>query len=281
MDIAISPGYQHILDKFQRQECVLLDGAIATELQSRGARDFRLSDSDHWGFEALQNMPQAVTEVHQSYLDVGCDIVTTNTYGVLDATGAGGLNQRSPSFHWMDLARRAIVLGQDAIDSAGKSDQCPVAFSVGGDVVTQDHLKTVQLLLRSFQDSPPDLMLFETLSMMRENFTREAVSMVLDAGIPVWMSFRRCRRGVCGIHGQLWGGPEGDYFGRLAANLEKMGVGAILINCLPAHLVSGTLPWLADFTDLPLGVYPNLGRYVDPEWKFDPSVTPQDFADVG
>ncbi len=52
------------------------------------------------------------------------------------------------------------------------------------------------------------------------------------------------------------------------------------MNCLPAEAVSGTLPWLRDFTDLPLGAYPNLGRYVDPGWRFDDNVTPEDYADM-
>lgn len=43
-------------------------------------------------------------------------------------------------------------------------------------------------------------------------------------------------------------------------------MGALLINCLPISHVPGMLPWLRDFTDLPLGVYPNLGRHLDLGW---------------
>lgn len=135
----------------------------------------------------------------------------------------------------MELARRSISIAREATTDFDKADTCAVAFSIGGDVVTEDHLMTVKLLLRSLKESPPDLVLFETLSMMHDDHTREAISLILGAGIPVWVSFRRCREGVCGIHGQLWGGPEGDYFGRLALELEQLGVGALLINCLPAH----------------------------------------------
>ena len=68
--------------------------------------------------------------------------------------------------------------------------------------------------------------------MISDNLTIPTVQKLIDAGWPVWVSFRRCRRGVCGIYGQLWGGPEGDYFGRVAQQLEQIGAGAILINCL-------------------------------------------------
>jgi hypothetical protein len=51
-----------------------------------------------------------------------------------------------------------------------------------------------------------------------------------------------------------------------------------MINCLPVSHVTGMLPWLRDFTDMPLGVYPNLGHYLDPGWKFDDRVGPDDYA---
>ena len=97
------------------------------------------------------------------------------------------------------------------------------------------------------------------MSLIRDDFTFRAVEAALETGLPVWLSFRRCRHGVCGVYGQHWGGPEGDLFGRTAKRFEELGVSALLINCLPPDHVEGMLPWLRDFTDLPLGVYPNLG----------------------
>ncbi len=282
MNQEIQSPYERIQKKIKQNECVILDGAIATELQRQGARDFRLSDSDHWGFEALQHAPLSVSAVHKSYAEVGCDIITTNTYGILDAPAGGGdhQSQLSRPFHWMDMARKSILLARDAIESSGKTGHCAVAFSIGGDILDEEQFKTIELLLRVFAETPPDLVLFETVVMMTENHTKRAIALLLESGLPVWLSYRRCQHGVVGIHGQLWGGPEGDYFGRLASEMEEMGVGAILTNCLPVDRVSGTIPWLRDFTNLPLGVYPNLGRYVDPEWQFDDSVSPQDFADM-
>ncbi len=40
------------------------------------------------------------------------------------------------------------------------------------------------------------------------------------------------------------------------------------------------LQWLRDFTDIPLGVYPNLGRYLDPGWNFDDNVGPPQYAQL-
>ncbi len=74
--------------------------------------------------------------------------------------------------------------------------------------------------------------------------------------------------------------PEGDMFGRAARRFEELGVGAILINCLPTDHVPGMLPWLRDFTDLPLGVYPNSGHRSAGSWRFDDAVSPGAFGEL-
>ena len=116
--------------------------------------------------------------------------------------------------------------------TAGAADEVAVAFSINGDVDTPDGRETIRLLARAFEEEPPDLILIETLSLVRTS-TYATVEALLDTGLPVWLSFRRCRHGVCGVYGEHWGGPEGDAFGRAARRFEEMGVGALAINCVP------------------------------------------------
>ena len=96
----------------------------------------------------------------------------------------------------------------------------------------------------------------------------------------MWLSFRRCRHGVCGVYGEHWGGPEGDAFGRAARRFEEMGVGALAINCVPPDHVTGMLSWLRDFTDLPLGVYPNLGYLSAAGWRHEASIGGAEYAEL-
>ena len=274
-------AYQYITDKISDDRCVILDGAIATELQRAGAGSFELSDDTHWGFDALHAAPDTVRNVHERYLTAGAEVITTNTYSILDAptyTSDYDIHIAKP-IHWMDLAHLAIELPRKAIENTNKQNSAVVAFSIGGEIESEHHLATIALLAKIFKHTPPDLVLFETLSLIDDNHTQTAIRLFLEMGIPVWVSFRRCRKGVCGIHGQLWGGPEGDRFGRLAQTFEQIGVDALMINCLPISRISGTLPWLRDFTDLPLGVYPNLGRFVESGWRFDEGVDSDYFAE--
>jgi S-methylmethionine-dependent homocysteine/selenocysteine methylase/SAM-dependent methyltransferase len=280
MPNSYSDPYQRIQQLIADDRCVILDGGIATELQRIGLKDFRLSDKQLWGTWGLYNAPRATLEVHRRYIDAGCNIISTDTWAIVNAPemeARTSIASAGPS-HWMDIARLGVRLVRQAIDEAGKKDQCAVAFSLNGDVDNLQRQGTLELLARVFEEDPPDLVLMETLSLIRENLTFPAVEMMLGTGLPVWLSFRRCRHGVCGVYGQHWGGPEGDLFGRAARQFEKMGVGGLMINCLPIDHVPDMLPWLRDFTDLPLGVYPNLGHYLDPGWKFDNSVGPEDYA---
>ncbi len=157
---------------------------------------------------------------------------------------------------------------------------CAVAFSVSEEAESLARDGQTALLERIFADEPPDLLLLETLSLVREPDTFTLVESLLELGLPVWLSFRRCRHGVCGVYGQHWGPPEGDLFGRAARRFEEMGIGALLINCLPVDHVPGMVSWLRDFTDLPLGVYPNLGHLTRGLWRFDERIDPSAYADL-
>jgi SAM-dependent methyltransferase len=181
----------------------------------------------------------------------------------------------------MDVGRRGLRLARQAVREEGRDSECAVAFSLNGDVDSEQGAETVELLGRLFADEPepPDLVLVETLSLLTPTLDA-AVETLLATGLPVWLSFRRCRHGLCGIYGQHWGGPEGDAFGRAARRYEEMGVAALLINCIPPDHVEGMVSYLRDFTDLPLGVYPNLGYYSDRGWRFAPGVGGAEYAEM-
>jgi homocysteine S-methyltransferase len=275
----VSPAYSRVEQLIAREQCVILDGGIATELEGLDTPGYKLTDDSMWGSWALLNAPEAVMRVHRAYAEVGCDIVSTDTWGIQsDLTALGGPSGE-PAADWMELARRGIRLARRAIAEQGRASDCAVAFSLHGDVADDKGLERVELLTRVFDDEPPDLVLLETMSLIRDR-TLEGVRVLIESGFPVWLSFRRCRHGLCGVFGQHWGGPEGDLFGRAARKFEEMGVGALLINCIPPDHVEGMLPWLRDFTDLPLGVYPNLGYYTESGWSFDQRIGGSEYSDL-
>jgi S-methylmethionine-dependent homocysteine/selenocysteine methylase/predicted RNA methylase len=261
--------------------CVLLDGATATELPRVGATEILGGDDALWGTRALVDQPATVRDVHRRYVAAGCDVVTTDTWGLPSALRDDGPDLWSSSrpVHWMDIARRGVRVARDAIAAEDATGRCAVAFSLNADLDGPEAADTVELLSRAFADAPPDLLLFETLSLVRPSLFA-TVEALVDTGLDVWLSFRRCREGMCGVFGQHWGGPEGDTFGRAARRFAEMGVGALLVNCIPPDHVDGMVSYLRDFTDMPLGVYPNLGYLTDDGWYFDPGIDGAAYAEL-
>jgi homocysteine S-methyltransferase len=268
---AIAGGYTRILELIEANRCILLDGAIGTELiEVSGVPPER--DEHLWGLQTLADNPRAVTDVHRRYVDAGCDVISTGTWGLATAIREQTLiSAGSPALHWMDIARQGVRVARQAADEGGRGEEVAVAFSLNGDIDTPDGQETIRLLLRVFEHDPPDLILLETLSLVRTS-TYATVERLLASGLPVWLSFRRCRHGVCGVYGEHWGGPEGDTFGRAARRFEEIGVGALMVNCIPPDHVPGMVSWLRDFTDMPLGVYPNLGYLSAGGWRSETAV---------
>jgi S-methylmethionine-dependent homocysteine/selenocysteine methylase/SAM-dependent methyltransferase len=272
-----SAAYERLEQMIADDRLVILDGGVATELQRHRSP---AEDGDLWGTWALYRAPRAVLEVHRSYAATGCHVISTDTWSILSAAeiGPGSASRLVEAQHWMDIARMGVRLARQAVDEAGRTGECAVAFAISEETNSPERRETLELLTRALADDPPDLILMETMTLIREPRTFETIELLLETGLPVWLSFRRCRHGVCGVQGQHWGPPEGDLFGRAARRFEEMGAGALLINCLPVEHVPGMISWLRDFTTLPLGVYPNLGDYGGREWRFDELVGPAEYA---
>ncbi|HWI21207.1 MAG TPA: homocysteine S-methyltransferase family protein [Baekduia sp.] len=274
---AAQTGYDRITAKLSAGRCVILDGGVAAELPDLKNSE-RAYDERPWGTRAIVEDEAAVRAVHRAYAEAGCDVISTNTWGLPTAVAedAAPLGEAGRPLKLMDLARRGLRAAREGIAEAGRDDVA-VAFSLNGDVDQPGGDETIKLLSRLFAEDKPDLILVETLSVVRPSLY-STVESLLGTGVPVWLSFRRCPEGLCGVFGQHWGGPEGDAFGRAVRRFEEMGVGAVLINCIPPDHVPGMVSYLRDFTDIPLGVYPNLGYFTADGWKSDAGVGAAEYA---
>ena len=146
-------------------ECVVLDGGVATELQRPGAGGS--PDLELWGTWALYRAPQAVLDVHRRYAEAGCHVLSTNTWAILSAPELGlRSGPGTPETeHWMDVARLGIGLARRGVEEAGRAGECAVAFAISEEVNTDERRGTIELLSRVFEEEPPDLILLETLTL--------------------------------------------------------------------------------------------------------------------
>jgi S-methylmethionine-dependent homocysteine/selenocysteine methylase/SAM-dependent methyltransferase len=252
MEPALAPAaYQAVHEALEGERCVILDGGAA------GGRARVSADA---------------LALHRRYVRAGCDVVTTDTRGLLSTEPVGGRHPR-----WPELARRSVGLVRQAVAKERREGEVAVAFSVDAEVDRSDGAETIRLLGRALAEEPPDLLMVEGLAVVGPTL-HATVEALMAIGLPVWLSFRRCRHGLCGVYGQHWGGPEGDAFGRAVRRFEELGVGALLLGCIPPDHVDGMLSHLRDFTDLPLGVHPNLGYLTSAGWHVDGDAGPAEFA---
>ncbi|HJC78532.1 MAG TPA: homocysteine S-methyltransferase family protein, partial [Candidatus Alistipes merdipullorum] len=174
------------LKKALAERILVLDGAVGTELMRRGGRGC---------LEAMVlDNEAAVAAVHESYLDAGADIVTTDTL-CADALCLEhyGLSERS-----YDIARRAAEIARACVErySAGSRRRF-VAGSVGPSTrnislandVTEEQLGDVyETVIRGLLDGGVDLILVETVMDSRNASIAVERCRRLNAEIPIAVS---------------------------------------------------------------------------------------------
>jgi S-methylmethionine-dependent homocysteine/selenocysteine methylase len=257
--------YDVIRKKIDSDQLVLLDGGIGTEIVRRGVR---------WRWHGLKTDPQTVEAIHRDYIAAGADVITTDTFQLtkrlylnvfhdldhMRRIGAPDLETQA-----LQLTRVAVDLAKSAVQYAGR----PVA--IGGSIAPIQHCfrpdlapKYEQALAehretaRVLADCGVDLLLLETMNTIEE--AAAAAQAAKETGLPFWVSF------VPDEDGNIL---SGEKFEDAVNRLEQLEPDAFLINCGPPDDIMLALRQLNHSTKRPLGVYPHIGYFDPPSWKFE------------
>ncbi|CAN5783157.1 homocysteine S-methyltransferase family protein [soil metagenome] len=295
----MSERYARIDQVLDEGRVVVLDGGIGSELQEVGYPD-RHEDRPAnftWGGLAIQDAPEKLVEVHRRYAEAGADVLETHTFAlnrIFDGVLRGRLDL--PHDRWKDLAIESVRLVREGARIVGRDDAV-VAFACRtmdwppeqqeeareyeGTYVPlnmEGYLKPLaELLANASGDDKPDVVLMEIQKEIPEDLEFPDYQIFLNTGIPLWISYRRSVGKIIGVDGEDIH-EDGDRFGLAARKFEQMGASAVLVNCLPPQLIEGVGPWLRQFSQLPLGAYPNMGSYLRYEWDWSVCPTPDEFA---
>ncbi len=112
-----------------RDRVLVVDGAMGTSLQDAdlGPADFGGEHLEGCNEVLVRTRPDVVLDVHRSFLDVGCTIIETDTFGsapwVLDEYGLGDDTE--------ELNAAAARLARQAVDEREDGPACFVAGSMG------------------------------------------------------------------------------------------------------------------------------------------------------
>lgn len=239
------------LKKALAERILVLDGAVGTELMRRG------------GCGCLEAMvldnEAAVAAVHESYLDAGADIVTTDTL-CADALCLEhhGLSERS-----YEIARRAAEIARACVErhSAGSRRRF-VAGSVGPSTrnislandVTEEQLGDVyETVIRGLLDGGVDLILVETVMDSRNASIAVERCRRLNAKIPIAVSAVLSR-----LEGRV---ANGAPIATFLKELPMDDIALVGFNCSNSPRAMGaSLETLAAGCDKPIVAYPAAGE---------------------
>ncbi len=298
---AMSSAYRAIDQRLKAGDVVILDGGIGSELQDVGYPENPEERPANftWGSIAIHEAPEKLIEVHRRYAAAGADVLETHTFAlnrVWAALQDGRIDL--PKDSWKEMALESVRLVREGARRAGRddvvvafacrtqdwpADQQEKARGYDGYYVPLDmesYLKPLAVLLASADaESKPDVILMEIQSWIPEDLEFPDYQLFLDTGIPLWISYRRTIGQLVGVEGETII-EDGDRFGLAARKFEEMGASAVLVNCLPPRQIAGVGEWLRQFTNLPLGAYPNMGKYLTYEWDWSTCETPAQIVEM-
>ncbi len=237
-----------LLQKKLDDHVVIFDGAVGTEFYKR---NFFVNTS----YEGLNlTAPKVVTEVHQSYVKAGAEVLTANTYGANRKKLARyGLAEQTREINaaGIRLAKAAAEQGEHILVAGSIG---PVGIEVVGNGAIS-HEEAVAVLgeqICAIQDAGADFLIFETLSSRAE--TRCAGEAAKKyANIPVVFSFAVNRE----LETRL-----GEQLGTLLTMIEESGVQpvALGLNCdIGPEPMLEAVEKLVPLSKLPLIIQPNAG----------------------
>ncbi len=247
-----------------RTRRLFFDGAMGTMLQEKGLAGGELPEL--WNIDR----PDDIRDVHQQYLEAGCDIIKTNTFG------SNALKLDNTPYDVRRIVEAGVTLARQAADACGH--EAYVAMDIGpsgklleplGDLSFDRAVELFAEMAVAGEQAGADLLLIETMS-----DTYEAKAAVLAAkeytSLPVVLTMIMDEKGKL-----LTGGDAAA----VAVMFEGLGVDAIGLNCgLGPAQMAQPLAQMQQWCSLPLVCNPNAGlpRSVDGRTVFD--IDPADFA---
>eukprot|EP00743_Colponemidia_sp_Colp-15_P009600 GILK01010501.1.p1 GENE.GILK01010501.1~~GILK01010501.1.p1 ORF type:complete len:273 (+),score=30.12 GILK01010501.1:66-884(+) len=261
--------------KLGETDIIILDGGLATELESRGA------DLKHhlWSAKLLYENPDLIRQVHEDYYRAGADVAITASYQAsIQGFIQAGISEETAR----ELLRRSVQLAQAARDAvqAEVKRSLYVAGSIGsygailhdGSEYTGDFGLSVAELMNFHReryailwDAGVDILACETIPCLRE---AEAL-LLLAREFPssrLWISCS-CRDDTHLNSGETMA-DLAQLIKRLDINKQVVAFG---VNCTaPKHVPGLLLAAQGDSDGRALICYPNSGEEYDAvacEWR--------------
>ena len=115
--------FRSILDK----KILVYDGAMGTNLIAQQLKSENYGGKDGCSEALNLYCPESVSKVHKSFLEAGCDVIETNTFGGTRIT----LKEYGLEDKVAEINKKAVEIAKKAIEEAGNDKPRYIAGSIG------------------------------------------------------------------------------------------------------------------------------------------------------
>ena len=269
MEYGILAAMNPIASILDRYPVLVIDGALATELQSRG---YDLND-ELWSAKILIEQPGAIRQLHYDYFKSGADCAITASYqATLEGFSKRGLTEREAKA----LLQRSVTLAREARDEFWEHESNRVgrakpfvAASVGPygafladgseyrgeyDLTEKELMDFHRPRMKALIEAGADLLACETIPCLIE--AQALVKLLSELGsIQAWISFS------CRDEEHISEGQRLEDCVRLLESSPY--VAAVGVNCTSPKYIPSLIHEAKKGTTKPVLVYPNSGEKYD------------------
>src|SRR4051794_10686987 len=264
-----------------KEKIVVFDGAMGVSLQAANL------SIDDWGGPNFENCsenllytrPDVVEGVHTSFLDIGCDVIETNSFGGSEVV----LTEFGIADKTYDVNKRAAQMAKNiANDFSTKDKPRFVAGSMGpgtklptlGHISFLDLKRNYQEQVRGLFDGGADLFIVETCQDLLQ--TKAALAAIFEFFEKNKVRIPVIAQVTIEVFGTMLNGTE---IGAALTALEPFPIDVIGMNCGtgPKHMTD-SFRHLCENSPLPVSILPNAGLPEVKDGKQSYDESPESFA---
>ena len=260
--------YEKIMARIEAGETIMIDGGTGTEIEVRGAQMVE----NAWNGGGALTDPDVVRGVHEDYIRAGGEVVISNTF----STSRYVLEDAGMAEHFDFLNRRGVELAVAARENVGRPDvlvaggltyvrflgKKPPMDQVAAEMATQAAI---------FADAGADLIILEM--MLEIDHLLVTLEAARKTGLPVWVGVS-CRPNEAGEVALF----RGETLAATVKALEPYDVPFLFVMHSEVENVAACLEILKRDWKRPYGVYAHSGDFIDPNWVFTDTISPEDYA---
>ncbi|HQU92138.1 MAG TPA: methionine synthase [Pyrinomonadaceae bacterium] len=264
-----------------KEKVIVFDGAMGSNLQALSLT------IDDWGGPEFENCsenllytrPDAIETVHKGFLDVGCDVIETNSFGGSEVVLAEfGIAEKT-----YDVNKKAAELAKRVANDYSTPDKPRfVAGSIGpgtklptlGHITYKDLKAAYYEQVRGLIDGGSDVLIVETCQDLLQ--TKAALAAIFDHFAANKMRLPVIAQVTIETFGTMLNGTE---IGAALTALEPFPIDVIGMNCgTGPKQMADSFKYLSDNSPIPISVLPNAGLPEVKDGKQHYDETPESFA---